>query len=378
MLPVKAIENHFNVPKATELLNIKPDKEVINKVYEIHERKSKSICFDIDKNLFVKDVIDNCVQPYINYHPKHVVVEFSSPNIAKPFHLGHLRSTIIGNFISNLYAYFQNNVIRLNYLGDWGTQFGFIKVGLEELKYSRSDLETNPIKLLYESYVHANSLAKNDAEIANRARKEFSKLETGLVEMEDWKLIIDYTKEELSKTYERLSVRFDEYHMESMYNINDIQNVINQLKENNILQLQDDGKQTATVNDRKVPLLKSDGTSLYLTRDIAAAIDRFSKYKFDRMFYLADNSQHNHFTALKCILRQLQLPWEDKIEHVKFGRVRGMSSRKGNAVFLKDILDECRELMVEKQINSPSNKVYNNMPLFNSTIFSNTSSCYRF
>lgn len=354
-LPTSTLEQHFNIETTSELLKIEPD-DIIGKVHCIQEQKTKKICFEINKNLFVKDIIENCALPYINFNSKHVVVEFSSPNIAKPFHLGHLRSTIIGNFIANLYEYFHNDVTKLNYLGDWGTQFGFIKVGLEELKYTKEDLKVNPIKLLYESYVHANKLGENDPEIVKRARAEFSQLENGPPEtLDDWRIIMDYTKEELEATYKRLGVTFNEYHRESMYNINDIQNVINKLVEKNVLQRQADGKSVAVVNDRKVSVLKSDGTSLYLTRDIAAAIDRFQKYKFDKMFYLADNSQHDHFFALKNILQKLDLPWSTNIEHVKFGRVRGMSSRKGNAVFLKDILDECRELMVQKQIQSPSN-----------------------
>lgn len=356
-LPSAALERHFNVPNATELLEIEPD-DIIGKVHCIQEHKTKKICFEVDKKIFIKDVIENCALPYINFSPKHVVVEFSSPNVAKPFHLGHLRSTIIGNFIANLYDYFHNNVTKLNYLGDWGTQFGFIKVGLEELKYTKDDLKKDPIRLLYESYVHANKLGESDPEILKRARNEFAKLENGPPEtLTDWKIIMEFTKDELEKTYQRLGVTFNEYHRESMYNINDIQNVIKALTEKSILQVQNDGKSVADVNDRKVSILKSDGTSLYLTRDIAAAIDRFNKYKFDKMFYLADNAQHDHFVALKTILQKLDLPWANCIEHVKFGRVRGMSSRKGNVVFLKDILDECRELMVQQQIQSPSKQI---------------------
>lgn len=354
-LPAAALENSFNVPNAAQLLAIEPD-DIIGKVHCIQEQKTKTICFEINKNLFIKDIIENCALPYINFHPKHVVVEFSSPNVAKPFHLGHLRSTIIGNFVANLYDYFHNNVTKLNYLGDWGTQFGFIKVGMEELKYTKEDLKRNPIKMLYQSYVHANKLGETDPEILKRARNEFSRLENGPPEtLSDWKAIMDFTKEELERTYERLGVSFTEYHMESMYNIKDIQNVIDRLTEKDVLQAQDGGKKVAVVNDRQVPLVKSDGSSLYLTRDVAAAIDRFDKYKFDRMFYLADNSQHDHFANLKLILQKLDLPFANRIQHVKFGRVRGMSSRRGNAVFLKDILDECRELVVQKQIQSPSN-----------------------
>lgn len=107
-------------------------------------------------------------------------------------------------------------------------------------------------------------------------------------------------------------------------------------------------------NDRTVTVIKSNGSTLYLTRDIAAAIDRFNKFKFDKMYYVVENGQNDHFNALKSIINKMDMPWSDRIVHVKFGRIRGMSTRKGTAVFLKDILDECRELVVKRQIESPS------------------------
>ena len=107
-------------------------------------------------------------------------------------------------------------------------------------------------------------------------------------------------------------------------------------------------------NNRTVSIIKSDGTTLYLTRDIAAAIDRYNKYKFDKMYYVVENGQYDHFYALRSIIHKMDLPWSDRLVHVKFGRIKGMSTRKGTAVFLKDILDECKELIVKRQIESPS------------------------
>lgn len=353
-LPINALENRFGISSVNEILKIQPD-DIIQNIHCIKDRANRKISFEINKSIFIKDVIENCTVPDINFEPKKIVIEYSSPNIAKPFHFGHLRSTIIGNFIANLHNYLNNNVTRLNYLGDWGTQFGFIKVGVEKLNYTNEDIKKNPIQLLYESYVHANRLAEKDPEITELARKQFSNLEKGTTnDVDDWKTFMSYTIDELQAMYGRLGVKFDEYNYESMYSAKDIQDVVDTLKKKNILQAQPDGKQIATVNDRKVVLIKSDGTTLYLTRDIAAAIDRFKKYHFDQMYYVVENGQNDHFNALKDLLHKMDFPWADRIKHVKFGRIRGMSTRKGNVVFLKDILDETRELMVKKQIESPS------------------------
>lgn len=353
-LSLTTLEKLYGISNAHQVLKIEPD-EIIKKVQHVKDFKTKYIIFAIDRNLFVKDTIENCPEADVGCNKKNIVIEFSSPNIAKPFHVGHLRSTIIGNFIANLHSYFKNHVIRLNYLGDWGTQFGFIKVGIDKLKHTNEAIQKNPIKLLYESYVHANRLGENDTKVHERAKQEFSNLEKGLPEiLNDWKRYVDYTKTELEAIYDRLGVKFDEYHRESMYNINDIEDIVNTLTNKSILQVQADGKKVAVINDRNVTIVKSDGSSLYLTRDIAAAVDRFKKYKFDQMYYVVENGQNDHFNALKAILYKMDLPWAQRLHHVKFGRIRGMSTRKGTAVFLRDILDECLELMVQKQLESPS------------------------
>lgn len=154
--------------------------------------------------------------------------------------------------------------------------------------------------------------------------------------------------------YERLGVKFDTYNYESMYSAHIIKEVIDAMNRKRVLTSLPDGKQVAKINDRTISVVKSDGSTLYLTRDIAAAIDRFKKYEFDKMIYVVDNSQSDHFNALKGILHQMDHGWVNRIRHVKFGRIRGMSTRKGNVVFLKDILDETRELMKQRQIESPS------------------------
>ncbi|KAJ8948769.1 hypothetical protein NQ318_017938 [Aromia moschata] len=194
----------------------------------------------------------------LNFKPKTIVVEYSSPNIAKPFHFGHLRSTIIGNFISNLNIFLRNKVTQLNYIGDWGTQFGFIKIGVEDLKYTPEAIQRDPIKLLYQSYVHANKLAEKDPAVLEKARSEFLKLERGSPDdLKFWKDYLSYTKMELQNTYSRLGVSFDEYNYESDYSTKDIQAIIEILRKKNIIHKEKDGKEVAVINERKVSVIKT-------------------------------------------------------------------------------------------------------------------------
>lgn len=353
-IPLSDLEDRIGISNINRVLSIQPD-DIIENIKSVKDRANRKICLKINRNIFIKDVIENCTYPDLNMLPKTVVIDFSSPNIAKPFHVGHVRSTIIGNFISNLQEHMRNKVMRINYLGDWGTQFGYIKVGVNKLNYSEEEIKKNPIKLLYESYVYAHSLAESKPDIHSLAKDEFLKLEKGSAkDLEEWKTYTNYSMENLKTMYDRLGVQFDEYHFESMYSTHHIQNVLDKLQRLKLLEKQSDGKMSVVINDRSVTLLKSDGTSLYLTRDVAAAIDRYEKYKFDQMLYVVENGQSEHFNALRQVLVRMDLPWSNRLRHIKFGRIRGMSSRKGNVVFLKDLLDETKELMYQRQVESPS------------------------
>lgn len=352
-VPLNVLETQLGVTNINEILKIQPD-DIIKNINLVRDRANRRISFEVDQKLFMKDVMENCAFPDLNFKPKTLVVEFSSPNIAKPFHVGHLRSTIIGNFISNLNIFLKNKVTRINYLGNWGTQFGLIKVGVEELKFTPEDIQKEPLRLLHQSYVYANKLAETNPEIFKKAKDEFTKLETTSEDLTEWKKWMEYSRTELVNTYNRLGVRFDEYHYESDYSAKNIHNIIETLREKNIIHKDKEGKEVAEIDNRNVTVLKSDGSSLYLSRDIAAAIDRFKKHNFDKMLYVVDNSQSDHFHALRNIIYKMDLPWAHRIMHVKFGRIRGMSTRKGTTVFLKDILDECKEIMVKRQIESPS------------------------
>lgn len=292
------------------------------------------------------------IQKSSNAH-KTVVVEYSSPNIAKPFHVGHLRSTILGNFIANLYERLGWKVVRLNYLGDWGTQFGLLMVGFQ--RYGKEEeLQTDPLHHLFEIYVKVNAdVAKEKKEDRNETHQAgmeaFRKMEQGDEELlKIWQRFKDISLTEYSKLYQRLGVTFTEYHSESMYNKEAI-SLTKRLRDEGLLKTDSEGKgyiqiETDKGTPDKVYVLKSDGTTLYITRDIAALMDRFKKYKFDKIHYVVENGQHMHFSHLRGVMNEFP-DWKNRLNedvHIKFGRIEGISTRKGAVIFLKDVLDEAK------------------------------------
>ncbi|CAG9090542.1 unnamed protein product [Plutella xylostella] len=328
-----------------------------NGIKYLQTENENMLRFSINRDMFMKNVIEGInKKPSIHEVGKNIVMDFSSPNIAKPFHVGHLRSTIIGNFIANINRHFNNNVTRINYLGDWGTQFGLLQVGMKAKNISVADLKDNPIRSLYETYVFANKLAATDQSVQDEARKYFANIEQGKTNLESWKQIRDVTVKELQNVYKRLGITFDEYHWESDYNGGAIKDLMSNLEQRNIIRTDELGKKVATYKDRNITVLKSDNSTLYISRDIAALIDRYNKYKFDKMLYVVDNSQTDHFAAVFNLAKQIDEKFANGCEHVKFGRIKGMSTRSGNVVFLNDILDEAKLKMYEKQKESKNTR----------------------
>jgi len=322
-------------------------------------RNAAKIEFQLQPQAFVEQLLHtkaNALRPPPS-HAEHIVVEFSSPNIAKPFHVGHLRSTIIGNVLANLHQHLGYRTTRLNYLGDWGTQFGLLALGVQMEKVSDKEMQASPIETLYKSYVAANKAAEESPEIAQRARDLFAALEAGTDETmaKQWQQYRKYTIEDLSKVYNRLGVHFDSYEWESQYSQQQIQDVLDRLRNAGLLQPELDGREIVVVDGRRIPVIKSDGSTLYLARDIAALLERLSRLKFSRLLYVVDNGQADHFNALfktaAAVEDRLNL---DQLQHVKFGRIHGMSTRQGRAIFLKDVLDEAQDIMREKRNISAS------------------------
>ncbi|GAA5834143.1 hypothetical protein JCM5353_005552 [Sporobolomyces roseus] len=280
---------------------------------------------------------------------KSIIVEFSSPNIAKPFHAGHLRSTIIGAFLANLYEANGFDVLRMNYLGDWGKQFGILAVGFE--KYgSEEKLKEDAITHLYEVYVKINADGETDESIHERAREFFVKMEAGDEQAVGlWKKFRDLSIVKYKETYARLNIYFDIYSGESQVSQSSQTTALDTLQASGIVE----ESQGALIVDLekyklgKTIVRKKDGTSVYITRDIGGAWERYEKYKFDKMVYVVASQQDLHLSQFFKVLDLMGYPWSKTLQHVNFGMVLGMSTRKGTAVFLEQILNESKRVMHE-------------------------------
>lgn len=328
------------------------------------------LTFKVNRPLLVKKVMHKIRQEGSKYgfrsellydFPKGLtLVEYSSPNIAKKFHVGHLRSTIIGNFIANLKEAVGNKVLRVNYLGDWGLQFGLLGAGFSEFGCEEK-LRSNALQHLFEVYVKVNAAAEKDEEMKQSAQEFMRNLESGHPQaISLWTHFRGLSIEEYAKVYKRLGVQFDEYSGESFYREKS-QDILNLLRSKNILKITKEGTGVVDLTENGdlsaySTVMRSDGTSLYLTRDIAAAIDRMEKYNFDEMVYVTDKSQQTHFQNLFKILKMLGKDKVDGCKHVMFGRVQGMQTRRGDVIFLEDVLDEARARMLQNMAKAETSK----------------------
>ncbi|KAJ9112553.1 hypothetical protein QFC19_000570 [Naganishia cerealis] len=281
---------------------------------------------------------------------KKALIEFSSVNIAKPFHAGHLRSTIIGAFLANLYEANGWEVIRVNYLGDWGKQFGLLALGFQKFG-SEEELEADAIKHLYDVYVKINAEAEANPAIHDEARAFFKLMEDGDAEaLGLWKRFRDFSIKKLEQAYARLNIHFDVYAGESLVSPEAMKRQVDLLEEKNLL-CTDRGAVLANLEEYKlgkVVVRKADGTSIYITRDLGEALERYEKYKFDKMVYVIAAQQNFHCQQFFKMLELMGYEWADKLEHVNFGMVLGMSTRKGTVKFLDDILQEAKLSMHEQ------------------------------
>ena len=288
---------------------------------------------------------------------KKIVIDFSSPNIAKPFSIGHLRSTIIGNSLAKILEFQGFKVIRINYLGDWGTQFGKLILGYEKFGNEKK-LEKDPIKHLMEIYVKANK-----KQYEKGARAEFKKLEEGdRKALMLWKLFRGFSLEEFKKIYKTFGIKFDVQEGEATYN-KKTKKIIRELKEKKLLK-KSEGADIVDLRkyDLGVSLIKkSDGATLYATRDIAAAIERHKKYKFEKMIYEVGQEQKLHFKQLFKILELMGYDWAKNCGHIYHGHYldkngKRFRTRKGKTVCMEDILNETL-VMAEKEIKKREPKI---------------------
>ncbi|KAH6907722.1 arginyl-tRNA synthetase [Coprinopsis sp. MPI-PUGE-AT-0042] len=278
---------------------------------------------------------------------KKVIIEYSSPNIAKSFHVGHLRSTIIGAFLANLYKACGWEVTSMNYLGDWGTQFGLIASGFE--KYGNQEaLEQDAIKHLFDIYVQVNKDAESDPSVKEQAAAWFKRMEDGdEAALSNWRRWRDLSIKKYVKEYEGLNVAFDVYTGESEVGKEAMDKALNKLEELGLIEETNGAK---LINLEKYKLgkaivRKKDGTSIYLTRDIGGAIERYEKYKFDKMIYVVASQQDLHLAQFFKVLELMGFEWAKNLVHVNYGLVQGMSTRKGTVVFLNQIISEAGNVM---------------------------------
>lgn len=279
---------------------------------------------------------------------KTVLVEYSSPNIAKPFHIGHLFSTAVGNSLARIYKYLGYDVQSLNHLGDWGTQFGKL-ISAYKRWGDKEVIEKDPINELLKIYVKFHDEAKANPQLEDEARGYFKKLEEGDEETTAlWTYFKDISLVEFKRVYDMLGVKFDSYNGEAFYS-DKMDEVVELLRGANLL-VESDGAQVVDLSDMNMPpciILKSDGATIYATRDIAAALYRHRTYNFDKNIYVVGTPQALHFKQIFETMKRAGWEWSKNCEHVGFGLVKlpgkSMSTRNGDVVFLEDVLNESIE-----------------------------------
>ncbi len=276
---------------------------------------------------------------------KNIPLDMSSPNIAKPMSMGHLRSTVIGNALSNIVEKLGFQPVRINHLGDWGTQFGRL-ITAYKMWGEEEKVRANPIKELNELYIRFHEVLEEEPELEDTGREWFKKLEDGDEEATElWRWFRDESLNEFNKVYKRLRVSFDSYNGESFYN-DKMDEIVEILEEKELL-VEDQGAQVVRLDEfdlQPALIKKQDGATLYITRDIAAALFRKRNYDFEQSLYVVGQDQIYHFTQLKAVLNKMGYEWEEDIHHISFGLIsidgEKMSTRRGKVVLLEDVLDE--------------------------------------
>lgn len=307
--------------------------------------------FFLDKDAISHQVLTDVIAKKDQYgqlnigQGRNVTIDMSSPNIAKPFSVGHLRSTVIGDALANIHGKLGFNPIRINHLGDWGKQFGMLIVAYK-LWGDKTAVEADPISELLKLYVRINAEAEEKPELDEEARQWFKKLEDGDQEaLELWQWFRDESLVEFNRIYEKLDVHFDSFNGEAFYN-DKMDEGIQILEEKGLLQ-ESKGALIVDLESYNLPpalIRKTDGATLYITRDMATAIYRKRTYDFVKSIYVVGQEQINHFKQLKAVLKEMGFDWSDDMTHVTFGLVtkdkKKLSTRKGNIILLEPTLDE--------------------------------------
>ncbi len=317
--------------------------------------------FFVNKSQLANNVINDVLTQKDSYghgkmgEGKTVVIDFSSPNIAKPFHIGHIRTTVIGNALYKIYDSQGYDTVRVNHLGDYGTQFGKLIVAFK-LWGDKETVESNPIPELLKLYIRFHDEAEEKPEMEDEARAWFTKLENGDPEAKElWQWFRDESLKEFARVYDLLDIQFDSYNGESFYS-DKMDTVIETIKEKGLLQ-ESQGTNVVDLEAYNMPpalITKNDGSTLYMTRDLAAAVYRKNTYNFDKCIYVVGSQQALHFQQLFKVLELVGFEWAKDLIHVPFGMVAleegTMSTRKGRVVFLEDVLKQAIEKTKETML----------------------------
>ncbi|WP_019315552.1 arginine--tRNA ligase [Streptococcus mutans] len=338
--------------KAPQIIASELVGQINNSYFEKVEAVGPYINFFLNKSEISAQVLKEVIKKREDYaqtaigQGRNIVIDFSSPNIAKPFSIGHLRSTVIGDALSNIFQKLGYETVKINHLGDWGKQFGMLIVAYKKWG-SEEAVRSHPIDELLKLYVRINAETKNHPELDEEAREWFRKLENNDEEaLALWQWFRDESLMEFNRLYAELGIDFDSYNGEAFYN-DKMEEVVQLLAEKGLLE---ESKGAQVVNLEKYgiehPALikKSDGATLYITRDLAAAIYRKRTYDFAKAIYVVGQEQTAHFKQLKAVLAEMGYAWSKDIQHVSFGLVtkngQKLSTRKGNVILLEPTIAE--------------------------------------
>lgn len=345
---------------ANEIADTIRDTEYFEKI----ETKGAYINFFINKKLMAKTFIEELRAEGDNYGRKNVgegrtiVMDYSSTNIAKPFHIGHIRSTVIGDSIKRIFKFLGYKTVGINYLGDYGTQFGML-IQAYKMWGEKEKIEADPIPELLKLYVRINEEIKNDEDLHNKCRMWFKKLEDGDPEaVEIWKWFREVSLEEFNRVYKMLDIEFDSYNGESFYQ-DKMAATVKLLEDKNLLE-DSEGAKIVNLDEFDLPpalIIKSDGSTIYLTREITATLYRKKVYDFYKSLYVVGSQQNLHFKQFRAVLKKMGYDWEKDCVHIAFGMVSAedgaLSTRSGNIIYLEDVLNKAvskvRDILDERE-----------------------------
>ncbi|SDK77317.1 arginine--tRNA ligase [Natronincola ferrireducens] len=337
-----------------------------NKAFQKVEQAGGYVNFFIHKAVFVEKTLKEVLEKQELYgssdlgKDKTVIVEFSSPNIAKPFHIGHIRSTVIGSSINRIYKFLGFNTVAINHLGDYGTQFGKLIVAYKRWG-NEEEVQNAPIPTLLKLYIQFHDEAEKDATLEEEGRMWFKRLEDGDEEaLRLWQWFRDVSLKEFNRVYSKLNITFDSLAGESFYS-DKMPRVLEMMEEKNILE-KSQGAEIVNLEPHGLPpalIRKKDGSTLYITRDITAAIYRKETYDFYKNIYVVASQQNLHFEQWIKIIELMGFEWAQDCIHVPFGLVRleegTIATRKGRVVFLEDVLnkaiEQTKSIILEKNPN---------------------------